>query len=423
MIEDFLSEYGKVAFIPNGFTTQSEECLDKKVKINATAGVYQVKNKIKTINEISSQFTDLTDKDIVQYASAMGYKPLRETWKRHIFNSSFSKNVLDFEFNSNYCSLPVVTNGISNALYTAGSLFINKDDEVFIPKLHWDAYDSIFKYRLGGNLVTYDNFDLHDLESNLNTNIGKKIIVLNYPNNPTGYTLTFSDVNYLEFILAKRCKLGDKIIIILDDAYMEYFYEKCYDYSLFEDLGNISENLIVAKCDGVSKEYCAWGMRIGFITFKSKGIVNPLVYSLLEHKAAAVNRGTLSSIAMDNQVLINRAIKINEHAINDIFIDLKERFNILNNSISKYSNDALKVLPHNSGYFVCFETNGVDAEELRQTLLNKRSIGIIRYDDKHIRVAFSSVDKEDIPILIKTLYYEASKLKLKTSSNYSCSLG
>ncbi len=58
-----------------------------------------------------------------------------------------------------------------------------------------------------------------------------------------------------------------------------------------------------------------------------------------------------------------------------------------------------------------FRCEGIDAEELRQVLLHKREIGTISIDERHLRVAFSSVDKRDIENVFTAIYEEAENLK------------
>ena len=51
-----------------------------------------------------------------------------------------------------------------------------------------------------------------------------------------------------------------------------------------------------------------------------------------------------------------------------------------------------------------------DAEQLRQLLLDKYEAGVIRLDDHHIRLAFSSIDIDKIPELVNRVYKAAKEL-------------
>jgi aspartate/methionine/tyrosine aminotransferase len=58
--------------------------------------------------------------------------------------------------------------------------------------------------------------------------------------------------------------------------------------------------------------------------------------------------------------------------------------------------DAWDVYPFNSGYFMCLKLKTVDAEKLRQHLLNTYGVGLIAIGEKNLRVAFSCIEEEDI---------------------------
>jgi hypothetical protein len=67
-------------------------------------------------------------------------------------------------------------------------------------------------------------------------------------------------------------------------------------------------------------------------------------------------------------------------------------------------------LPFNSGYFMCFECQGFSAETLRLNLLDNHGIGTIAIQDKWLRVAFSSVDEEDLDVLYTELFNVAGSM-------------
>ena len=52
----------------------------------------------------------------------------------------------------------------------------------------------------------------------------------------------------------------------------------------------------------------------------------------------------------------------------------------------------------------------LDAELLRQTLLNESGIGTISIDSRTLRVAFSSLEEDKIPVVYKAIYETAEKL-------------
>ena len=90
-----------------------------------------------------------------------------------------------------------------------------------------------------------------------------------------------------------------------------------------------------------------------------------------------------------------------EKTYNDSLIE--ERYRILKEAIVKYNlDDDVTIFPFNSGYFFTIKMpEYIDAHEFRLKFLNDYKYGVYSMDDSHIRIAFSCLDKELIPDLIK----------------------
>ena len=70
----------------------------------------------------------------------------------------------------------------------------------------------------------------------------------------------------------------------------------------------------------------------------------------------------------------------------------------------------LAPLPFNSGYFMSFLCHGISAEKLRQELLSACGIGVVALGEKCLRVAFSSLDEEQIFPVYQAIYDTAAKM-------------
>ncbi|MFW5729172.1 MAG: aminotransferase, partial [Spirochaetota bacterium] len=71
--------------------------------------------------------------------------------------------------------------------------------------------------------------------------------------------------------------------------------------------------------------------------------------------------------------------------------------------------DCLTPLPFNSGYFMTFACEGIDAEALRQALLD-RGIGTIAVGSAYLRVAYATVEEEQLEAFFSELYETARTL-------------
>ena len=94
------------------------------------------------------------------------------------------------------------------------------------------------------------------------------IFLLNFPNNPTGYSINSSEGGKIVEIIETTAKKGTQTIVILDDAYFGLFYEdEIMQESLFGHLINRQKNILGIKLDGPTKELFVWGFRVGFLTY------------------------------------------------------------------------------------------------------------------------------------------------------------
>mgnify|MGYP001308554981 CR=1 FL=1 len=171
-----------------------------------------------------------------------------------------------------------------------------------------------------------------------------------------------------------------------------------FSESIFGLLYNLHENLLAIKIDGPTKELFVWGFRVGFLTFGVKG-ASKEAYGALTKKVSGSIRGGISNVTNVGQSLLTRALKddnlgpqIKEkvETLNERYLEVKK-----NVFLDKYK-DLWNVYPFNSGYFMCLKVKEVQAEALRIHLLEKYNIGTIALGQHDLRIAFSSLSKDDI---------------------------
>ena len=220
-----------------------------------------------------------------------------------------------------------------------------------------------------------------DFAKQLNDIEGEKIItLLNFPNNPSGYTLLTSEIKAIVAEIKKVADKGKKVVVLIDDAYFGLVYEEgVFTESIFVELANLSENVLAVKMDGATKEDYVWGFRVGFISYAIKGGTAEL-YEALENKTAGAVRGNISNISQLSQSLLYKVYSAPSYdeSKKKKFEILKGRYQVLRAEISKaqYA-DYFAALPFNSGYFMCIELKkGLQAEEVRKHLLAEYSTAL-----------------------------------------------
>ncbi|HCO48538.1 MAG TPA: aminotransferase, partial [Spirochaetaceae bacterium] len=155
-------------------------------------------------------------------------------------------------------------------------------------------------------------YNIEALESRLReagARRGKAVCILNFPNNPTGYSLTLKEADAIVAMLVSIAKEGTDILVIADDAYFGLQYEEgLLRESMFARLVDAHENILAVKADGPTKEDYVWGFRVGFVSFGGKGL-DEKMQDALTKKLMGVIRSSVSSSSGLAQHLLLKALQ------------------------------------------------------------------------------------------------------------------
>ena len=406
-VYELLSKKGKAIYFPRkGILAQGMVAKDKE--INATIGTaYEDDGKPMILPSVARHL-ELDSKDAFPYAPSEGIKPLREKWKELMMGKNPSLGTKEF-------SLPVVTCGVTHGLSVVGYLFVEEADEIITADLYWENYDLVFTSAYGAKLKFFNffknkRFDLDSFRETVNAGpVGKKIILLNFPNNPSGYTPPKDTARDIINVLTDAAKAGNKLAVILDDSYFGLDFEDgIFTESLFSQLAHSHENLLAIKMDGITKEEYAWGFRVGFVTYGIKNGNNGL-YKALEDKTGGAVRGNISNAPHLSQSLLLSALKSETHAKEKERnkAKLKERYLRVKETLQAHKEYGkyFEALPFNSGYFMCVRLKNMDTDKVWDLLLTKYSTGVICYSEKNLlRIAFASTPLDKIEKLFNNIY-------------------
>ncbi len=395
VVFDLLSEKGKNIFFPKkGILGQTAEA--KGTKINATIGAAVEDDGTPMRLESISSKIDLDPSLSFPYAPSFGRPDLRSKWKEMIYEKN--SKLKDIEL-----SLPVVTSALTHGISMAGYLFMDEAQEVIVPDLFWGNYNLALINAYGVSLSKFNlfkdgGFDTEALRESLLSEGKKKVLILNFPNNPTGYTPTFKEMDAITAVIKEAAEVGKKIVVITDDAYFGLVFEEgIAKDSIFTYLADLHENVLAVKIDGATKEDYVWGFRVGFVTYGIKGGDADL-YNALEMKTAGAVRGNISNSSNLSQSLLLQAFQSPDYKEqkHSKFVILNTRYQAIKDVLKddKY-NEYFTALPYNSGYFMCIKLkDGLDGEAIRGILIEKYSIGIINLNNI-LRVAFSAMAASD----------------------------
>jgi len=407
-----LSDLGRRLYFPKGIVAQSAEAKKHAKRLNATIGIAYRGGTPLFLPSIRNLLPNLAPEEIFPYAPTQGVEALREAWKKEMVRKN--PDIGDSVF-----SLPLVVPGLTAGISVLADLFIDRGDAVVLPDMCWDNYPLILETRREARLATFPlysaagGFNLDGLRAALkNAGAGGKCaLLLNFPNNPTGYSPTVQEAAEIVSAIGEAAAAGTRLLAICDDAYFGLFYEPgTYCQSLFARLCSLHENVLAAKVDGSTKEDLTWGFRTGFVTLGARGL-SAERYEALTRKLMAAVRSTVSNSSILAQSLILRAMKSpdREAEKQEAYRLLKARYDRVRKIVAARKSAALTPLPFNSGYFMSFHLEKGKAEDLRKALLMEDGIGTIAIDERCLRVAYSSVDEEKLDELYDLIYRAAEK--------------
>jgi tyrosine aminotransferase len=159
----------------------------------------------------------------------------------------------------------VITSGCSGAVDLAIKVLCNPGDKMLIPSPGFSLYQTIASH-FGVRCAQYKlipekqfEVDLKHLESLIDDDT--KCILINNPGNPTGSN--FSKAHILDIIaLAEKYCLP----IIADEIYAN----QVFPGQEFHYFGELSKEVPILSLNGLAKQYCVPGWRIGWVAIQDK---------------------------------------------------------------------------------------------------------------------------------------------------------
>jgi aspartate/methionine/tyrosine aminotransferase len=417
-ILEMLSAYGRRAYFPKGILSQSAEAKAKAHRFNATIGIATEAGGPMFLDSIQQHVSGLDPKDVYPYAPPAGRPGLRARWREKLLAEN--PTLANKTFGE-----PITTSAITHGLELAAQLFVDPGDVVLLPDKLWGNYRLCFENHLGAQIETFPffagaGFNVEGLAASLESAAegrDKLIVLLNFPNNPTGYMPTPAEGEAIVAALVAQAERGTRLVVLTDDAYFGLFFHlggESMTESLFGPLSNLHPNILAVKLDGATKEFFVWGLRCGFLTFgPGRGDGATETCEVLDAKVRGLIRAGVSNSPHISQTLVQHALESPE-----IDAERKAKLEVLNTRASRVHEvahaprfrESWRVYPFNSGYFMLIEVKGVEAERLRVHLLDKHGVGLIATGKHDLRVAFSCLEAEDVEPLFEIVHKAIQEL-------------
>ena len=407
-----LSEAGRRIFFPKGIIAQGAEAKKLASYANATIGTTVIEGTPVILPCIQDCAPTFTAQELVAYAPTSGNPELRKIWKEKL-------EIKNPSLKGKHITTPIVVAGLTAGIANIAELFLGPNEPLLAANPSWDNYSLIVETRYNSeihrfNMFKNGGFDIESFEKAVRKEAesGFVRLLLNFPQNPSGYSPTAQEAQQIVSVLKSVAEKGVKILAISDDAYFGLNYEDNIEkQSLFAYLCDAHENILAVKIDGPTKEDFVWGFRCGFITFGWKGATEEQ-YTAIEKKLTGIIRATVSCCSSPAQSMVLRAFTdpALEYQKAHFRKVLENRYRKVRTFVESHTSKVIEALPFNSGYFMSFHLNNLDAELLRTELLKQRGIGTIAIDPNTLRIAFSSLDEDKIENVYSAIYEIAEKL-------------
>ncbi len=272
-------------------------------------------------------------------------------------------NYIKRRFNLEYDGLKqsVVTVGGSEAIDLFLRTVVSPGDEVLIPEPSFVCYSPIT--RLAGGVPvpvrTYakDEFKLIPEELEKHITDKSKVLVLPYPNNPTGGIMEKEDLEKIAEIVKKH-----DLLILSDEIYAELTYGKRH-VSIASIDGMYDRTVIVS---GFSKAYAMTGWRLGY------AVGNEFLIKMMTkvHQYAIMSAPTMAQYAAI-EALVN-----GDEDIEYMREEYDKRRRVITDGFNSMGLSCFE--PRGAFYvFPCIESTGMSSMEFCENLLYSQKVAVI----------------------------------------------
>jgi aminotransferase len=287
------------------------------------------------------------------YTSNLGLLKLREAISKHVAEK--------FRINYNPKNQIIIAVGVSEAMDIAFRAVTNPGDEIIYHEPCYVSYSPSIAMAHGvpvavsckaenGFAVTAEAIEKVITPKS-------KVLVLNFPTNPTGGTMTREELLKISALVQKH-----NLLVFTDEIYSELTFEG--EHTSIASLPGMAERTIFLH--GFSKAYAMTGFRIGYAC----GPVEIIEAMMKIHQYSMLCASIISQEA---------AIEAIEHGWPDM-LEMREQYKLRRNLIVKAFNDmGLPChLPRGSFYaFPCVKSTGLTSKEFAWKLLEQEKVACV----------------------------------------------
>ena len=274
----------------------------------------------------------------------------------------------------------LVTVGGSEAIDNTIRAIVNVGDEVLIPEPSFVCYKPLTQMA-GGVPVPLptraeDQFKLTADSLRAAITPRTKLLILPYPNNPTGAIMTRDELQAIATVIK-----ATNIVVLSDEIYNSLTYGPDR-HVCFAELDGMKERTIVV--DGFSKSYAMTGWRLGWAMGPKE---------LMRH-ICKIHQFGIMSAPTTAQFAGIEAIRTGEDDIERMREQYDQRRRFLINAFEEMHLDCFE--PQGAFYmFPSIESTGLSSDEFCERLLHEQEVAVIpgsafgESGEGHVRISYS----------------------------------
>ncbi len=325
----------------------------------------------KTPWEIRDAAIERLEQGKTKYTANAGMLELRQEITRYL------KRRLNLDYRADQIT---VTVGGSEAIDLTIRALIQPGDEVIIPEPCFVCYEPLTS--LTGGVPVHvetkeeDGFRLTADELKAAISPRTKLLILPYPNNPTGGFMRKADLEAIADIIR-----GTNIMILSDEIYSELSYGS-EPFTSIASLPGMAEHTIVVN--GFSKSYAMTGWRLGY----AAGPL-PLIKVMTKiHQSGIMSAPTISQYAAIT------ALRDCDDSIEQMKNEYNRRRRLLVNRLNHIGLTCFE--PEGAFYvFPSIRSTGLTSQEFCERLLKEKEVAVIPGDafgacgEGYIRISYA----------------------------------
>ncbi|KJS19439.1 MAG: aromatic amino acid aminotransferase [Clostridiaceae bacterium BRH_c20a] len=255
----------------------------------------------------------------------------------------------------------LVTVGVSEAVDLALRALISAGDEVLIPDPSFVSYapGALLADGIPIPLGTFekDNFKLTGEELRSKITSRSKVLLLTFPNNPTGAIMTKEDLEVIAQVVEEN-----NLVVISDEIYSELTYEG--KHFSFAALPGMWERTVILN--GFSKAFAMTGWRIGYAA-GPREIISAMM---------KIHQYSIMCAPIMGQKAALEALKNGESEMKKMVQSFNQRRNLMVNGLRELGLSCFE--PKGSFYaFPSIKETGLSSEEFAERLLTEEKVAVV----------------------------------------------